>query len=300
MGTELESYIIPSEGKAKANIIKASTKAPPKKDWRRTYEEFIAAIRAAKKAQAHLSKGGKLSDLPPPPPSTNLDYVQCPHCNRRFNEDAAENKIWHTDLDFIVTHKDRVVLNFKTSNTTFVHTTPMMQKALSLPTTAATKPSAMPFVSAPVVTNTVIKTLKDIIGHENHTMLDNKEIETSFISSVNIEYMNLALALVIYSIRYPALFWATNKCLGLIFSFQLLINGLHILLSFAGMSILYKVHVVGVWKALPLLKHNAKVYSFGSPTPFLLNSQVTFALYTLSTLLVLASSIVLYFYGHTR
>ncbi|XP_072379513.1 protein tincar [Diabrotica undecimpunctata] len=212
----------------------------------------------------------------------------------------SQDKIWHTDLDFIVTHKDRVVLNFKTSNTTFVHTTPMMQKALSLPTTAATKPSAMPFVSAPVVTNTVIKTLKDIIGHENHTMLDNKEIETSFISSVNIEYMNLALALVIYSIRYPALFWATNKCLGLIFSFQLLINGLHILLSFAGMSILYKVHVVGVWKALPLLKHNAKVYSFGSPTPFLLNSQVTFALYTLSTLLVLASSIVLYFYGHTR
>lgn len=60
------------------------------------------------------------------------------------------------------------------------------------------------------------------------------------------------------------------------------------------------MHVVGVWKALPLLKHNSRVYNFGNPTPFLLNSQVTFAMYILSTLLVLASSIVLYFYGHTR
>ncbi|XP_056634976.1 protein tincar [Diorhabda sublineata] len=212
----------------------------------------------------------------------------------------SQDKVWHTDLDFIVTHRERVFLNFKTSNSTILFTTPSIQKGVALPTTVATKPSAMPFVSAPVVTHTVIKTLKDIIGHENHTMLENKDLETGFMSSINIEYTNLALALVVYSIRYPALFWATNKCLGLIFSFQLLINGLHILLSFAGMSVLYKVHVVGVWKVLPLLKHNAKVYNFGNPTPFLLNSQVTFALYTLSTLLVLASSIVLYFYGHTR
>ncbi|CAH1115016.1 unnamed protein product [Psylliodes chrysocephalus] len=213
----------------------------------------------------------------------------------------SQDKIWHTDLDFIVTHRDRVVLNFKTSNTTIVHPTPAFQKGPPLPAPMVTaRPTAMPFVSGPVVAHTVIKTLKDIIGHENHTLSENKEIETGFTSSVNIEYINLALALVIYSVRYPALFWATNKCLGLIFSFQLLINGIHILLSFAGMSILYKVHVVGVWKALPLLKHNAKVYNFGNPTPFLLNSQVTFALYILSTLLVLASSIVLYFYGHTR
>ncbi|XP_057652628.1 protein tincar isoform X2 [Diorhabda carinulata] len=212
----------------------------------------------------------------------------------------SQDKVWHTDLDFIVTHRERVFLNFKTSNSTILFTTPSIQKGVALPTTVATKPSAMPFVSAPVVTHTVIKTLKDIIGHENHTILENKDLETGFMSSINIEYTNLALALVVYSIRYPALFWATNKCLGLIFSFQLLINGLHILLSFAGMSVLYKVHVVGVWKVLPLLKHNAKVYNFGNPTPFLLNSQVTFALYTLSTLLVLASSIVLYFYGHTR
>lgn len=64
------------------------------------------------------------------------------------------------------------------------------------------------------------------------------------------------------------------------------------------------MHVAGVWKSLPLLKHithSSKMYSFSDEnSPFLLNSQVTFALYILSTLLVLSSSIVLYFYGHTR
>jgi len=76
--------------------------APPKKtneaaskkaDWRRKHEEFIQAIRSAKQVQQHLAKGGKLSDLPPPPPSENPDYVQCPHCERRFNEAAAQRHI---------------------------------------------------------------------------------------------------------------------------------------------------------------------------------------------------------------
>lgn len=65
----------------------------PKTDWRRQHEEFISAIRAAKTVQAHVAAGGKLTDLPPPPPSLNPDYVQCPHCGRRFNESAAERHI---------------------------------------------------------------------------------------------------------------------------------------------------------------------------------------------------------------
>lgn len=41
--------------------------------------------------------------------------------------------------------------------------------------------------------------------------------------------------------RYASLFWATNKWLSLLFSVQLIINGVQILLSYAGVSILYKV-----------------------------------------------------------
>lgn len=41
----------------------------------------------------HLAQGGKLSDLPPPPPSDTSDYVPCPHCGRKFNDAAASRHI---------------------------------------------------------------------------------------------------------------------------------------------------------------------------------------------------------------
>lgn len=62
-------------------------------NWRSKHEDFIKTIRAAKEMTVHLAKGGKLSDLPPPPPSENPDYVTCPHCSRRFNGGAAARHI---------------------------------------------------------------------------------------------------------------------------------------------------------------------------------------------------------------
>ncbi|TKC35609.1 hypothetical protein EI555_007254, partial [Monodon monoceros] len=66
---------------------------PPKKpsNWRRKHEEFIATIRAAKGLGQALKEGGKLP--PPPPPSYDPDYIQCPYCQRRFNENAADRHI---------------------------------------------------------------------------------------------------------------------------------------------------------------------------------------------------------------
>ncbi|XP_037090916.1 zinc finger C2HC domain-containing protein 1A-like, partial [Pollicipes pollicipes] len=68
---------------------------PPAREnrWRQRHEEFIGAIRAAKQVQRHLAAGGRLQDLPPPPPSDYSDYVQCPYCSRKFNEAAAERHI---------------------------------------------------------------------------------------------------------------------------------------------------------------------------------------------------------------
>ncbi|XP_037088912.1 zinc finger C2HC domain-containing protein 1C-like isoform X2 [Pollicipes pollicipes] len=86
-GTESEQYI--KKIKSGAN----DDKSPKKADWRKQHEEFVANIRAAKQAQAHLDAGGKLEDLPPPPPSDTSDYVECPHCGRRFNEAAADRHI---------------------------------------------------------------------------------------------------------------------------------------------------------------------------------------------------------------
>uniref|UniRef100_A0A240SWF0 C2HC/C3H-type domain-containing protein n=1 Tax=Glossina brevipalpis TaxID=37001 RepID=A0A240SWF0_9MUSC len=99
-GTEAEEYLKKAEkaprysSAAAAHNMKMEPNAAVKKsNWRKKHEEFIFAIREAKKVQAYLAKGGKLSDLPPPPPSENPDYIQCPHCSRRFNEAAAERHI---------------------------------------------------------------------------------------------------------------------------------------------------------------------------------------------------------------
>jgi len=68
-------------------------KVPKKGDWRKKRKEFIDTLRAAKLAQKHLANGGSLKDLPPPPPMDTSDYLQCPHCLRRFSEAVAERHI---------------------------------------------------------------------------------------------------------------------------------------------------------------------------------------------------------------
>ncbi|XP_042236529.1 atrophin-1-like isoform X3 [Homarus americanus] len=72
-GTEAEKYI--SRGKHLEELPK-----PKKKDWKKQHEDFIATIRAAKTGAE-------------PPPTDNSDYIQCPHCGRKFAEAAADRHI---------------------------------------------------------------------------------------------------------------------------------------------------------------------------------------------------------------
>ncbi|XP_038618286.1 zinc finger C2HC domain-containing protein 1B [Tachyglossus aculeatus] len=69
-----------------------SKKHPVKKStWRQQHEDFINAIQSAKQCSIAIKEGRPLP--PPPPPSINPDYIQCPHCMRRFNENAAGRHI---------------------------------------------------------------------------------------------------------------------------------------------------------------------------------------------------------------
>ncbi|KAK5850166.1 hypothetical protein PBY51_014437 [Eleginops maclovinus] len=80
--------------KPKSQSSSSSGKAePPKKpsNWRKKHEDFIATIRAAKGLTQVMKDGGPLP--PPPPPTYDPDYVQCPFCERRFNQGAAERHI---------------------------------------------------------------------------------------------------------------------------------------------------------------------------------------------------------------
>ncbi|KAL0129752.1 hypothetical protein PUN28_001779 [Cardiocondyla obscurior] len=134
----------------------------------------------------------------------------------------------------------------------------------------------------------------------------NLELQTAeSYGPITLEYLNYAAALGVYSVRYPAVFWSCNKALGTIFSLQLVINSAQSLLVYAGMSVLYKVQVVGALKVLPHLRHRtvpttSTISTIFGDSYFLLDPPVTLVLFALLSFLVLCSSMVMYFYAHGR
>ncbi|XP_059477463.1 uncharacterized protein LOC132197888 isoform X2 [Neocloeon triangulifer] len=95
-GTEAETFV-KSAGKSRGPAVAAKKQQPKseasKGNWRKKHEDFIETIRQARMVKQIMDAGGKLSDLPPPKPMDTSDYVQCPHCSRRFSEGAAERHI---------------------------------------------------------------------------------------------------------------------------------------------------------------------------------------------------------------
>lgn len=61
-----------------------------------------------------------------------------------------------------------------------------------------------------------------------------------------------------------------------------------------------QVHVIGAKEAIPLLSLRLSKWAMRFGTPFILNKEVTIALYVMSVILVLVSSLVLYLYGYGR
>ncbi|NWI28671.1 ZC21C protein, partial [Sula dactylatra] len=86
-GTELEQY---QQWKSSE---RPQNKPPRRNNWRQKHEVFIQTLCQARQVQQVLSKGGKVSDLPPLPPTENPDYVACPYCRRQFVPQAAERHI---------------------------------------------------------------------------------------------------------------------------------------------------------------------------------------------------------------
>lgn len=110
-----------------------------------------------------------------------------------------------------------------------------------------------------------------------------------FQKSPSLEFINLALALLVWSVRYPSVFWESSKAFSMIFSLQMIANSIDILMLHVGTSILFKLQVVGQFMTVQ-----------NQPSPLLLNGIVTLALTLLAYVLIVSSSMILYLYGHSR
>ncbi|KAH8414097.1 hypothetical protein KR222_006551 [Zaprionus bogoriensis] len=108
-----------------------------------------------------------------------------------------------------------------------------------------------------------------------------------FAQPPSAEFVNLLCALLVWSVRYPAVFWNTSKSFACVFSLQMVVAALDIVLGYVGVSNLYKLQIY------------AEVMPVHQPG-LILNATVTLALYLLASALVLASSMVMYLYGHGR
>ncbi|XP_064104586.1 uncharacterized protein LOC135214323 [Macrobrachium nipponense] len=102
------------------------------------------------------------------------------------------------------------------------------------------------------------------------------------------ELLNYTIALLVFAIRYPSVFWHTNKAFGLLFSLQLMLNGIHTILTISAFTILYKLHVCGGTGEL----HGGE--------SFLLDLPATVGLMVAAVMVVTVSSSAIYFYGYHR
>ncbi len=93
--------------------------------------------------------------------------------------------------------------------------------------------------------------LDGIAGRLQRFLGVTKELDMNTWSRLpSFEFVNLIISLMVYSVRYPAVFWGTSKAFSMVFSLQMIINAVDILLGFAGASVLYKLQIVGA--PLPL------------------------------------------------
>ncbi|XP_076625359.1 transmembrane protein tincar isoform X2 [Colletes latitarsis] len=202
------------------------------------------------------------------------------------------------------TSKYGITAKRTTSKTIVRNNSKSRSKTKSLGRTSTTIRPARIATGGNLTAQSMSLTMNSLADLDHPEQLD-LEFETA--GPITLEYLNYAVALGVYSVRYPAVFWSCNKALGTIFSIQLVLNVAQSLLAFVGMSVLYKIQVVGPLKVLPVLRQQYRAVSSTSTIStifgdsyFLLNPHVTLVLFALSSLLVLCSSMVMYFYAYGR
>lgn len=102
-------------------------------------------------------------------------------------------------------------------------------------------------------------------------------------TTLHVAFVYLTAALLVYAVRYAAVFWFTNKVFSVIFVTQLLFMTLEAMFAHCGFEILYKLAV------------NYKIYE--ENVQIVLGSGVVILLYILAGVVMMASTFFIYTYG---
>eukprot|EP00899_Mesostigma_viride_P012894 jgi/Mesvir1/21605/Mv04033-RA.1 len=97
-GTEQAKFVAQSTKKAPAATpAKAAaggkSAAEKKAEWKAQSEALREAMRQSRLVSEHLKAGKDIRDLPVVQSAPDPSMLQCPHCNRRFNQTAGERHI---------------------------------------------------------------------------------------------------------------------------------------------------------------------------------------------------------------
>lgn len=134
----------------------------------------------------------------------------------------------------------------------------------------------------------------NIIGQSNVTVLSNLSFYVvptpkppiggwSRESTLNVAFVYMAASLIMFSIRYSAVFWFTNKVFSAIFATQLMFMSAEALFFHCGIEILYKLST-----NFELYEKNIKI---------ILGPGIVVLLYILSGIILIFSTFFVYSYG---
>jgi len=82
-----------SAAAAASSASTAASATPPEPAWKAQSNSLRQAMAAQREIAKALKEGKDIRSIPVIPSPPDPSFVQCPHCGRRFNQNAAERHI---------------------------------------------------------------------------------------------------------------------------------------------------------------------------------------------------------------
>nr|CDQ00609.2 Bm10949 [Brugia malayi] len=114
---------------------------------------------------------------------------------------------------------------------------------------------------------------------------------------IPLEFVNLLIALFVYTCTYSAVFWHTNKPFSFIFSLHLLIYSTTIIWSYLGFSVLHRIQETSYSSIRPI---GLGQYLISSRPLKIYHPSTIIATYVMTIVLISTAPVALYMYGYSK